>query len=170
MKYIPISIPVKPYIKKYIHAIYGQVIVVSFKTFVGMNVYCLLQKKGSEKQRFKKDTQVRYNLLTDKIRLLVPKDLLYRAGIDIPEDKSVILNNMFENQLSEHLHNFCEAYQVVGRERKEAIEHFCIKYDIEIDVDITFDALSKSEYRRRKRNEKFLKKDMAQVSSRISGF
>ncbi len=164
MQYIPISIPVKTHIKKYIHALYGQVIVVNFKTFIGMNVYCLLQKKGTEKQASKKDTQVRYALLNDKLRILVPKDLLYRTGIDIPQDKSVIINNMFEHQLSEHLFNFCEAYLYAGFERKQGIEDFCKKYGIDIDVDITMDALVKSEYRRRKRNENYSKKDMAELS------
>jgi len=162
-QYIPISIPVKTYIKKYIHSLYGQVIVVNYKTFIGMNVYCLLQTKRAEKMESKKDTQVRYNMLTDKLRLLVPKDLLYRTGIDIPQDKSVIINNLFEIQLSEHLSNFCDAYQMVGLERRQGIEDFCKKFGIEIDTDISMDALVSAEYRRRQKRLKYLRKHMAEL-------
>lgn len=163
MKYIPISIPIKPYLKKYIHSLYGQVVVVSFKTFVGMNIYCLLERKGNEKKDAKTANQLRYRTLTDKLTIILPKDLYYRVGHVIPEDKAIVINIMYEQYLSEHLSIFCDAYKKAGRQKKEAIEDFCARFNIDIDIDITMEALRKLGIRRNSK-EKKVKKSMAEMS------
>lgn len=151
MKYISISVPVKPHIKKYIHALYGQVIVVSFKTFIGINIYSLLENKNFNKSRQgKRFMKVKAHLFTEKLSIRISEDLLYRTGLVIPIEKSAVINNMYEQMLSENLYTFCEAYKMAKIERQQAIEDFCKRYKIDIDVDITFDALSKTEYRHRK--------------------
>lgn len=144
---------------------YGKVIKVSFKTYIGMNVYCLLEKKGRiEKQSSKRDNQLRYDMLTDKLCILVPRYLLYSTGIHIPMAKVVVINNTYEQMFSEHLYNFCEAYRMAGFEQKKGIEDFCDKFDIDIDIDITYNGLRKTVYRRRKLGEKLSNNSITELS------
>jgi hypothetical protein len=52
-------------------------------------------------------------------------------------------------------------------EYKDAIEDFCKRFDIEIDEDITFEALKKKEYRARKHIEESMKKVALPIQPRL---
>jgi hypothetical protein len=47
---------------------------------------------------------------------------------------------------------------LTGIEFKDALEDFCKRYNIEIEEDITFEALKKKEYRERKKLKEKLSK------------
>lgn len=99
--------------------------------------------------------QKRYDLLNDKLTVLLPANdnTFYRTGYSVPEAKSLLINDFFEDKIIRHLHMRCELYATIGRSRNKAIDDFCAQNNIDIDRDITHAALKKAEYRFRMKKE-----------------
>ena len=63
------------------------------------------------------------------------------------------MNRYFENKFEEELSRFVDKQDLEGWGKyKNAIEAFAKHYNIEIEEDISFEALKKMEYRFRKKN------------------
>lgn len=166
MKTFAVSIPTKTYLKKYIHRRYGYPIAINTQTLFGMVVNSLLDKKTyQDTPDFQRD--IRYNSFVDKIELVIPayKVYSYKEGLNISKDKVIVINRYFELQFEEDLHRYCfNRVDTAGREMRykgkggcgyeKAINEFAEIYGIDLEIDITFECLKKSEYRLRKKIEK----------------
>ena len=166
MKTFAVTIPTKTYLAKYIHGRYGRPIFIDYSTLIGCTVMAFLDKKvPQDSPTLFRD--IRYASFVEKLEMVIPASrvLNYSTGLHISKDKAIVMNRFFEAQFEEDLHRHC--YQSVDpslRERRykgrggcgyeKAITEFAERYGIELDVDITFECLKKSEYRFRKNLEK----------------
>ena len=165
MKNFYLSIPSKPFIKKYIYKRYGYPVQVDNGTLIGVAISSILEKKVHDNNPVD-DRENRFSSLTDKIELVIPayKVYSYEQGLNISIKKAIVLNRYFEIQFVEDLYRHCMQHtkpDLRNLTRKgfggcgydKAILQFAQMHDLEIDVDITFEALKKNEYRYRKKME-----------------
>jgi hypothetical protein len=101
--------------------------------------------------------------------------LIVSSCLDVKNDKWEVaqvgnisyLNKHFEEKFEEELCRHCFLLNLFGIEIKEALEDFCKRQNIEIEEDITYEALKKKEYRERKKLEEKLSKAVLPVQPRL---
>jgi hypothetical protein len=158
-----VTIPTKTYLAKYIHGRYGKPVIIDHRTVIGCMMLSFLDKKIYQ------DTptiwrNLRFEKFTEKVEMVLPahRAYNYHTGLNIGKDKAIVINRYFETQFEEDLHRYCFSYvNPVLRDRiykgkggcgyEKAITEFAEMYGIELDVDISFECLKKSEYRFRKK-------------------
>jgi hypothetical protein len=158
VKTFALTIPTKSYIRKYIHRRYGYPVILNHKHLFGSVVLSYLQKKvytsGATSIH-----QATYSTYRDRVEMVIPQSYIIKNihGLNIPLEKAIVVNRYFENQFEEDLYHFCK-YNLTKNGKHPgydvAICQFADRHAIEFDVDITFEALKKMEYRFRKNLEK----------------
>jgi hypothetical protein len=161
-KYYSLHIPTKTYLRKYITSIYGDPIVINTSHYFGLTIIAFLERKFFFRQ---KQTVVhqKFDVLNDQLTIKLPTWWMKQShfGTDIPQQSIIYINKLFEERFEEDLSKFCAVYNAVGVEYKDAREEFCKLYNIELEEDITGEALKKKEYRYR---ENSLKNFIAKLS------
>lgn len=168
MQYFTIHLPVKTYVRKYLQTTYGEHIVLNHKTKLG-KILLLALSSNLPTRMDENDIDARMNRLNDKLDVKVPMDYWYRLGKkEINTDLAIHITRIFEDEFEEDLHQVVDrAHTFIGIERKQAIEYFANNHGIDLEIDISADALKKMEYRYRTDKlgaEKNLKKSMAVLS------
>lgn len=153
MKHYKIHLATKPYLKKFLHAIYGDPLFIDPATDFGdiiitklsSDLHCNLDKH---------DIDVRMNRLTDKVTMFLPIHWWYKLKCNQLSQHQVIrINRYFENVFEKEMHEVVQrAHSWMGIERQIAIECFAENHKIELDKDITFEGLKKMEYRYRQKH------------------
>lgn len=159
--YYSVAIPMKPYIKKYVQHIYGSVLRLDHSTTIGSIVLCLLTNDHYSIKISNENADQRLKHLTEKIYIIGPLKAMSYRGFTLTNDKIIAINRFFENCFTDHLHTFCECSikQTLWRPGVDnAIRTFAESHGIEIDVDVNYEALKKSQYRYRVRHNKFIVK------------
>lgn len=162
MKTFSLSIPTKTYLRKYLHKRFGYPIAVNSKTHFGMMVQLALEKKVYQDSPGR---DFRYASFIDKVDLAISESLFFKLGYDVPKDKAILINRYFEIQFEEDLYRHCQLRVDSDRAKlhrkgkggcgyDKAINEFAELHGIELEVDISFECLKKSEYRHRKKIEK----------------
>lgn len=152
--YFPILIPTKRYIKKYLQSIYGKghakEIVINTSHYFGMAILGFLDRTYYAREK-KELVHQKFDVFDANLTLKAPKWWLTQKkfGSDLTKQNIIYINKLFEERFEEDMSKFCALYHTVGVERKDALEEFCKLHDIEIDVDITMEAITKKEYRYR---------------------
>lgn len=146
-RYYKVPIQVKPYVKKYIHSMYGDNIFISLQDPLSIVLYAFLQKKNIHLLKDTAKFDSRYNELKANIIMMVPKRDQYKHGLFISPQNHIIINHFFEQELTKALYCYCTSFEKAGLKRKNAIEEFCREHAIEIDRDISIDAITKAVYR-----------------------
>ncbi|MDH7463991.1 hypothetical protein QEG73_22000 [Chitinophagaceae bacterium 26-R-25] len=150
VKYYTINIPTKPYLKKYLVAKYGSPVELNYNTLLGSSVLLALSKTiPSDTSDFKKD--IRYRSFSELVWFKIPKSQVnsYRHGLNISRTHIIALNRYFELEFEEYMFNFCN-FEMMKRNlptRKKALELFAENIGLEIEEDITFECLKKTDYR-----------------------
>lgn len=128
--------------------------IISLRNYMGSVIYSYLEKHKAPCliRRPSAYNVGRFQLLTDGIKVLIPKWMMnkYMIGLTVPMDKAFLINNLFEEKISEDLHTFCVVYQKAGFSQRQAIEDFADMHNIELEIDITYAAFKKAEYRHKK--------------------
>lgn len=154
-----ITIPTKSYLRKYIHTRYGYPVQINNKTLIGVVILAILEKKKAYYRGSRSAMQGVYSSYCDKVELSIPKSYITGNiyGLNVSTEKAIMVNRYFEQQFIEDLYNFCR-YNLTDSGKHPgydvSIYKFAERHKIEIDVDITFEALKKMEYRYRKNIEK----------------
>lgn len=154
MQFYSIHLPVKTYVRKYLETIYGNPVIIDGRSEFSD---VILAKLSSSLHSFLSptDLELRLNRFTDKVCIKIPIHYWYKLNNTIDQHNIVRLNRYFENRFEQ---DFCYAVSLAvsmaKQERKTAIENFADRHAIDVEVDITFDALKKMEYRFRKAKEK----------------
>lgn len=158
MRTFAVNIPTKSYLRKYVHKRYGFPIMVNNRTVMGSVLIALLNKKVYSDRSNALDLYNTYCTLNDVIECVVAKnEVLYGTiGLYIDPAKALQINRYFAGQFEEDVYLFCQ--QNITNNGKhpgydQALEKFARIHGIEFDVDITFEALKKMEYRYRKKLE-----------------
>lgn len=166
MQFFTIHLPVKGYVKKYLQTLYGTNIIISTKTKIGQILLLHLSTNLSTKMD-EHDIDLRMNRLTETLPLRIPFDYWYRLKLkEVSPHMAISISRFFEEEFKEEMYDVVNrAVQFIpGLERKKAIENFAQNHGIEIEFDITYEALKKMEYRFREERESILKKSMAGLS------
>lgn len=158
MRTFAVNIPTKSYLRKYLHKRYGYPVVINNRTLIGSVLVAFLKKKVYSDRSNATDLQNTFATLTDRLECVVSRDEVFygNCGLHIEQEKVILINRYFAAQFEEDVHRFCQQHitnngRHPGYDR--ALEKFADMYDIEFDVDITFEALKKMEYRYRKKLE-----------------
>ena len=162
-----ITIPTKPYLKKYIESLYGKPVVFTQDNYFGMSLTGFLNRKFFVRHN-ESITHKRFDEFSAGLQLYFPRWWITQShfGTDLPKMNIIYLNKTFEERLEEDLSRHCIILDLIGIQIKDSIEDFCKMHCIEIDEDITMDALKKKEYRFRK--NKYSENFIAQLSRKKS--
>ena len=76
--------------------------------------------------------------------------MAYQYKTQLPKCNIIYLNKHFEEKFEEELSRHCFLLSFFKIEIKDALEDFCLRHNISIDDDITYEALKKKEFRARK--------------------
>lgn len=130
---------------------YGSPIVFSTKNYFGTSLLGYLNTRlyiQNESLTFQK-----FNTFNAAMQVMIPRywKEQYRFKTGLSQCNVIYLNKHFEAKFEEDLCRFCYVYTSRGMQIKDSLELFCKIYSIEIDVDITFEALKQKEYRERSR-------------------
>lgn len=163
-KHFLVTIPTKPYLKKYLLTKYGDPLLFTREHFFGMVVMAMAEHRGIYEKHNEEISFRRFDKFTTPIQIRFPRWILERSdyGSTIKRANIIMINKLFEERFDEDLCFFSAVMQAAGLELKEAREEFCRLHNIEIEIDITDEALKKKEYRHRNNEEK---KFYAQLSS-----
>jgi hypothetical protein len=172
-----ISIPTKTYLKKFIEKEVGKDVITPGDHPIQTFLYALLEKKD-----FNYSFKEHYRSFDTSMQISVSYFVFHQVGRGISPSNVVLFNDYVEQLFDQELYKiqqhlkYQQALQEAVKEavsqyniklsrchqrnwfqvpkQKDALEQFAKKYDLEIEVDITFEALKKMEYRARKRFEK----------------
>lgn len=147
-----ISIPTKPYLKKYLHANYGDPAVFGFDDEFGPFIALALDKNVFSDRNYQVIHKA-FDKYTEQLTCFLPKSWIkhYRYGTGIAPKKVVALNKLLEKFFEKELAMYCKVHTKHKVERKTAIEDFCKDNGIDIEYDITFENLKKTEFRYRQK-------------------
>jgi hypothetical protein len=150
-KYFTVRILTKPYLKKYIHSLYGRTVIFSTSNQFGTIMMALLERPinigvPKDKIKYKIDQYTCELLIFCPIWFIVQN----KYGFEISDNHMISLNKFIDQRFTEDLYKFCFILNKCGVSLEDAMEEFCKTHSIEIDEDITMDALKKKEYRYRK--------------------
>lgn len=170
MQFYTIHLPVKTYIRKYLEQRFGNPIVIDGKTIISDIVLSKLSSKLNSKLP-PTDIDTRLNRFTDQIPIRIPFHYWYSLEKTFSQHSIVRINRFFENSFEEDLHKHVDLQMryIPKMERKTAIESFAAEHRLDIELDITFEAMKKMEYRHRQEKENS-KKSLSGLSRAISMF
>lgn len=148
-----VSLPVKPYILKYVQTVEGSTAI----EFKGTSMLCIIlrafllnqkQYTGYTREKLKAAVSVR----TAELKFVVPVNRMNQVGTEIDPNGVVVMNRLLEEFFDRAFLKFMkDRTKKEGRYRgyKEAYYAFADLYNIEIEEDITFDGLKKMDQRLR---------------------
>lgn len=149
---VPINIPVKRHIYKFLIRYWGDSYRLSTTNFLGCFIFHLIKK-----QRKSKPIETKYNpeLFPCRYHVVVPDTYYFDRGIEELTPRTIQhFNNFMDSVFSFIFINTTESrLEEAPREKKIAYEKFIDDINLE-EVDLTFDALKKDHYRFRKKREK----------------
>lgn len=166
--YFALTLQTKPYLKKYLQARYGSPIIFSSNSVLGTILIGLLERPYKSHESKTKIQHRAFDNYDCPLEIYLPKSWLnkYRYGHTLSEHHIITFNKYFENQFEEDLAKECDRACRYRVELKKTLEEFCWHHHIEIDEDITMDALQKKCYRYRKKTGKKIMKVGAEGNGR----
>lgn len=143
-----VKLPTKAYLKKYIEILYGSPVSFDTSSYLGKIIAVVLDKNVFP-ERSRKVIHKTFDVYDKELTIFLPIRWLekYYYGTDVNAKKVVYINKLIEDKFEEELFMYCQALDLLGIERKDALLEFCAKYELEIDEDITFECIKKMEYR-----------------------
>lgn len=152
-----VIVPTKAFLRKFIYAEYGHPLKLDYLTTLGTLILCLLENEdfSINMNNEKRDSRIQY--MNDKIEFSASLNTMRYKGHSLSKDKIIAINRHIENEFIRELSFFCKTNLKNRAWRpgiKEAIYSFCEKYSIEVEEDVTYEALKKAEFRYRERQEK----------------
>lgn len=169
MPYYKQVIPLKPYVAKYVRSLYNDPFILTNTNYLGVIIYSILQKKNALNLNLKYEAK-RYDLLTDSITIMIPDHLVhsYKTGHIIDPQHAISINHLIEAKINEEIFAWCTAYSHHKYQIKKAIEAFCDHHTINIEHDISTDAIIKSYQRAKSATNKRLRKNPPPLSVFLS--
>ena len=149
MSHFKFILPVKTYIRKYIEANYGEPTFIDLSTDIGFTILNTLASR-LESKIGRGNIDIFQNRFVDKVEFKIPFHYLSLTKREVSPQTIVLLNRLLENKFDHDMNSFITNSRVpYGTQIKTGIEIFTSNNNIELEVDVTFEALSKSLYRYR---------------------
>ncbi|HEU4574614.1 MAG TPA: hypothetical protein VFS36_06390 [Chitinophagaceae bacterium] len=159
-----VIIPTKTYLRKYIYCEHGFPLEINYNSTLGTLILCMLEKEvfTVKMSEAKKDMRIQY--MNDQLEFTASLNTMHYKGSGLSKDKIIAINRYIENSFVEDLHRHCKYHIKETSWRpgiKDAIYAFAESYGIDVETDISFEALKKAEFRYKKRlEEKKLQKTL----------
>ena len=167
VKKYSVLIPTSSHLKKFLSVEYGHPVKIDNKTLIGTVIISMLQKQNFHVALKPVQKVQQVDGFTTSLSCVAPMSVMKDYGHSITADQAIQLNRFFEKFFYEKLYLFVQ-HRINKDKRKlgvqDAIFEFCSHYDIELDSDISYDSLKKSEWRWRKNQNKIFR---AFVPSRV---
>jgi len=154
-----VKVPTKTYLRKFLNKLYGTPTPLTYWNPIGTFVLSLLGKDTFDINMNAAKTKTRLANYNDEIEFIGGFKTMGYKGHSINPDKIIAINRFLEDLFAGLLYQYCLLKKSERKWRPgydNAIEDFAKLCGIEIDVDISMDALKKVEYRYRKRQEGIL--------------
>ena len=151
MSHYTVTVPVKPYIRKFVNYIEGDPILSSDQSRIWMIIRPCLEKSfcsGLSKKQIANQTLA----FTDKITIHIPISKMRLYGHSVSVASIILINRILENDFERELSNYVERSirdHVRYKGYKEALFAFAYENQVDLEEDISFDGLKKIEYRYR---------------------
>lgn len=146
MKDFTVSVPCKRYIRKYYTHIYGPQIPLSHDTDFGDTILTKISMKPIIRMS-RQFLNVAFNGYNEQITFRLPVSLFYYVETNLNHQNIYNINRFLQNTFESDFFHIVQIAAAFGVERRKAMEVFIKKHGIEIDNDITLDALLQMEYR-----------------------
>jgi hypothetical protein len=151
-----VKVPTKTHLRKFIYAKHGYPLKLNYQTNYGTIILCMLNREDFSIKMSQFKIDVRLAHMNDSIELTSPINTMHYKGYNMSSDAVIAVNRYFENEFAEELYRYCRD-NIKDRNWRpgihQAIHSFAEIYGIEVDIDISFEALKKCEWRYRKREE-----------------
>ncbi|MGN6293783.1 MAG: hypothetical protein ACTHMV_13650 [Chitinophagaceae bacterium] len=150
-KLYTIKVPTKTYLRKYATVKYGTEL--KYNSTLGIILLSFLEKKVFSTKMNEADVNTRLQYMNDFLVFTSSIKTAGWKGLHLSQDKVIAINRFLESNFVEEMHSYCCRHKKNQTWRPgidKAIHSFAEQYGIIVDVDITFDALKKSEYRYRR--------------------
>lgn len=149
MQHFTFILPCKTHIKKFVTATLGAPIIVDLKTDTGFVILSTLTSRleGKVPRGSIDHWEDRYK---DKLTFRIPIHYFSISKKETSPFTFVLLNRYFENLFEKEFNIFVGKKKNEGATIKKCIEDFLDQYGIDLEIDISFDAIKKSEWRYRK--------------------
>jgi hypothetical protein len=151
-----VSLPVKPYVKRYVETVEGTPLQFNSKSMLCQIIRAFMQNKNyTGLSRTQLNTAISSRTAT--IDIILPIQNMYKIGTSVSPHGIMFINRflegLFEQALNKHVR---ETIRRNGRYKgfKEAYYSFAELYNIELDEDITYEGLQKMDYRFREKRMK----------------
>lgn len=148
--YFTLRLLTKPYLKKYLLCLFGKPLIFTTKNLFGDILASTLERPNNTRE---KNDVIKYKAdrFDTTLEIFCPLWFLKKNmyGHEINDKQLVAINKVFDDMFTLDLFRFCYIGSLYGIPIEDALYEFCKVYDLEIDIDITFDALKQKEYRYR---------------------
>ncbi len=136
---LKITIPVKPYVNRYLMHIYGNCFQLTKRDHIGIFLFFLLQKNNEEKSY-----DYYMNQYSEKFIVELSDKKIFDWGTRYLTSYSISTFNQFiEHLIKDECHKFVDACIYTGSRQKDAIIAFMEKYNFS-EQDIPYHTLKKS--------------------------
>lgn len=145
-----VTIPVKPYVKRFVELNYGLPADFTKHPDIQKEVIRCLKKP-----RTRKDMQYESQQLctyTETLEIAISQDYFYRYGWEFSKTDTVTFGKIFESTIKCKMHNVVSIYRGIGLSIKESIQKFQEHYSMEEEY-WSYESIKKEYYRRRPKNE-----------------
>jgi hypothetical protein len=164
-----VIVPTKAYLRKYIYAEYGHPLELNYLTTLGNLVLCMLGNEYFSVKMNNNDKDTRIQYMNDKIEFMAPLSTMQYKGHSLSKDRIIAINRFIEDdfvsKMSLHVQkNLKNRSWRPGY--KDAIYAFAEENGIDVEIDITFEALKKAESRYRDRERLKKEKKLRNISER----
>jgi hypothetical protein len=153
-KTVTLTLPVKPYLKQFLTASFGEVLPLTNNHLISVFVLVCLEGKRHTGYNVSQQNQV-LAAYSEKYTVLLPANKQYLNGIQFTPHNVIYINRLLDNFFDQQLYFHTETNRMRNAGKRYYGYHNCLrnfleKYKIEEDAHITFDALIKKEQRFRK--------------------
>lgn len=144
-----LSVPTKAYIRKYFTVLYGHPIQLTHANDFGDTILTKMISRPlcQVNKRVLNLSDRDYN---DTLRFQLPADFFYRLETELTEQQVYNINRYLENCFKTDMLMVVCCAAFFGVEIRTSIEGFAKRYHIELEEDISYEALQKCYYRYRK--------------------
>jgi len=144
-----VSIPVKPYVKRFIELNYG--LPADFTNHPEIHkVVCRSLKKP--RTQYDKQFENKLCTYTETIEIVISQRDFYRYGWEFSRTDVVEFGKSFESIIKCNMHNVVNIYRGVGLSIKDSIQKYQVHYKMEEEY-WPYESIKKEYYRRRPVNQ-----------------
>lgn len=140
-----VTIPVKPYVKRFVELNYG--LPADFTNFPDLYKEVQIRLRKPETQ-YDRKLETKLCTYSETLEIVISQDLFYRHGWEFSRTDIVSFGKIFENTLKSKMHTAVTVYRGIGVSTKDSILRFQDNYRMEEEY-WPFDSIKKEYSRKR---------------------